>query len=189
MGTGIGWCRKDIAVRLVLQGNGMKTVRDVEGFTLMELMVVCILMGMLLSFAMPTLKNTFVSSEIATAVRKVGGFVADTRQLAVREHKPYTLSFDLDNQQYWYELDGSINPFNVDPASLTRLPEDISFLELKTYRDGVKTSGVVSLWVSEKGYMDQTVVRLANESGEEFYLLFLPFSSAFQIIDGYEDVE
>ncbi len=155
----------------------------------MELMVVCILMGMLLSFAIPTLKNTFVSSEIETAVRKVGGFVTDTRQLAVREHKPYTLSFDLDNQQYWYELDGTTNLFDEEPESLTTLPEDVSFLELKTYRDGVMTNGVVSLWISEKGYMDQTVVHLVNESEEDFYLLFSPFSTVVRIIDGYEDVE
>ena len=154
------------------------------GFTLMELIVVLLLVGLLMSFAMPTLRNTVISGSLEKEARKLIGAVTEVRQLAVREHGAYLLHFDLDNGRYWYEKDGAVNPFGEEPQTTASLSEEVKIKAVETRKDGSVGGGEIVLWISNKGYMDQTTVHLRDTAEKEVSLRFSPFSSSARIIDG-----
>lgn len=160
-----------------------------SGFTLMELIIVCSLVGLLLSFALPSMKNNLLTNPLDSTARKLIGTVKELRNTALREHKAYLLHFDITGNTIWYEEDGRLNPFNDEPENLTKLPDDVR-LEGVHMRNSEKTSvGEATLWISKKGYMDETAVYLANGEGSEMTLLFSPFSGAATIYDRHVDIE
>ena len=76
-----------------------------RGFTLLELIVVCALAAIFLTLTIPTLRNTLLNDELDSATRKITGTVKELRNLAVREHAPYLLHFELGEGRIWYEAD------------------------------------------------------------------------------------
>lgn len=171
------------------RGNVIEVLGEEAGFTLMELIIVCTLAGLLLSISIPTLRNTLVINKLDTAARKIIGTVKELRHKAVRDHKAYVLHFDLGQQQYWYELDGKKNPFNEEPETLSKLPEGIAIRDVQTASQGTQNSGKVSLWISSKGYMDQTMVHLSDDDGKTLTLSFSPFSGSARVYEEYVQAE
>ncbi|MEE4242838.1 MAG: hypothetical protein V2I36_15325 [Desulfopila sp.] len=162
---------------------------DTAGFTLMELIVVCILLSAFLTLAVPALRNTLYVDELGTSARKIVGAVQELRHLAVREHKAYLLHFDLDANRIWHEPDGTLDPFAEEPKNGLTLPDGISFRSVVSHSESVGSSGKKTLWISQRGYMDQTFVHLSDSSGNTLTLLFSPFSGSARVYDGYvEDI-
>jgi len=158
-----------------------------SGFTLIELIIVCSLMGLLLSLTIPTLRNNLVTNQLDTSARKIIGTVKELRNMAVRDHKPYLLHFDLDSQNYWYEADGTVNPLNEEPETISEIPEGVTLRDVHAHSQGQQNSGRVTLWISSKGYMDQTVLHLSDDEGQVLSLFFSPFSGAARVYR--EDLE
>lgn len=159
------------------------------GFTLMELIIVCTLVGLFLSISIPTLRNNLYVNQLETTARKIIGTVKELRNMAVRDHKAYLLHFDIGGNEFWYEPDGTINPFGDEPKTVTTLPEEVRFSDVQTHFQGTNNSGIVTLWISKQGYMDQTVVHLSNDGGKILSLLFSPFSGSAKVYDEYVEPE
>ena len=69
------------------------------------------------------------------------------------------------------------------------LPDGISFRSVISHSESVGSSGKKTLWISQRGYMDQTFVHLSDSSGNTLTLLFSPFSGSARVYDGYvEDI-
>ena len=159
------------------------------GFTLMELIIVCTLAGLFLSISIPTLRNNLYVNQLDTTARKIMGTVQELRNLAVRDHKAYLLHFDIGESEYWHEADDTINPFGDEPKTVSSLPEGVRFSDVQTHFQGTNTSGVVTLWISKQGYMDQTVVHLSDDGGKSLTLMFSPFSGSARVYDDYVEAE
>ncbi len=157
------------------------------GFTLMELIVVCILTALFLTVAVPTLRNTLYVNELDASARKIMGTVQELRHLAVREHKAYLLHFDLDENRLWHEPDGTLDPFVEEPKTGLKLPDGIRFRSVVPHSGSAGSSGKTTLWVTKQGYMDQTLVHLSDSDGNTLTLYFSPFSGSARVYDGYID--
>lgn len=159
-----------------------------SGFTLMELIIVCLLAGIFLTVSIPTLRNNLLINELESTARKIIGTVGELRNLAVRQHTPYLLHFDLDGNRLWYEPDGSRDLFDEEPQNVLQLPDDVRFADVHPFSQEKNNGGEVILWISKKGYMDQTVVHLSDSSGDSLSLLFSPFSGSARVYDEYIEI-
>ncbi len=164
---------------------GRKVCSVDAGFTLMELIVVCILTALFLTVAVPTLRNTLYVNELDASARKIVGTIQELRHLAVREHKAYLLHFDLDENRLWYEPDGTLDSFAEEPKTGVQLPDGIRFISVIPHSGSAGRSGKTTLWVSKQGYMDQTLVHLSDTGGNTLTLFFSPFSGSARVYDGY----
>ena len=171
-------------VRLLLRGG------NETGFTLVEILVVCLLISITLVVAVPTLRDTLLTDQLKAASRKIIGTIRDLRETAVNEHQPYTLYFDLGKNRIWWEKDNEKDrqEKRQRPGDEIQLPAAVRILDIWTKSDGRKSLGTATLWISRQGYMDMTVIHLTDES-DTISISFSPFLSSIKVSDGYTNFE
>jgi prepilin-type N-terminal cleavage/methylation domain-containing protein len=72
-----------------------------SGFTLVELLLVIVLMGVILVFAVPSTRDVLTGDNLKKASRQLIGMVQKLRVEAVRDQMEYILCLDLPNAAYW----------------------------------------------------------------------------------------
>jgi len=160
-----------------------------RGFTLLELIIVCALAAIFLTLSLPALRNTLLDNELDSATRKIIGTVKELRNLAVREHAPYLLHFELGEGRLWYEADDGEKTEDVAENRSLQLPEDVKLDEVIFSSREKKSLNSATLWISNKGYMDQTTVYLSDSESRKMTIIFSPFSGSAQIYDEHVKVD
>lgn len=180
-----------------------------RGFTLLELIVVCALIGTMLSLSIPSLRMAFFADPLKSSARKVIGLVNGVRELAVRHQRPYLLHIDEIEKRIWFEMDRDIDSQgnktqanNKQPLKKKAMDNLLSdSQEKKTLREReirlpetVKIAGVMMaeedssqeqtvIWVTKQGYMKQTLVRLEDDGGKGINIRFFPFLDGVAITE------
>ncbi|MFV0438382.1 MAG: prepilin-type N-terminal cleavage/methylation domain-containing protein [Desulfopila sp.] len=157
-----------------------------RGFTLLEMLVVLVLLGILLVVSVPALRNAIVDDPLRSAARKMIGAINDVRQKAISGQQPYLLHFDLDENRLWVEREegGGETDRNPQVENLWQLPEEVKIREVWQKRAGRTRDGVVEVWVSGRGYMDQTVIGLEDSRGNGLSLVAFAFLPEIEVHDG-----
>jgi prepilin-type N-terminal cleavage/methylation domain-containing protein len=180
-----------------------------RGFTLLELIVVCALIGTMLSLSIPSLRMAFFTDPLKSSARKVIGLVNGVRELAVRHQRPYLLHIDEIDKRIWFEMDRDIDNQGNKTQTSKNQPlkkkaidnqlsdsQDKKTLREKEIRmpetvkiDGVMLAGEDSseeqtvIWVTKQGYMKQTLVRLEDDGGKGITIRFFPFLDGVAITE------
>ena len=167
-----------------------------RGFTLLELIVVVALIGIMLVVSVPNLQNTLIDDQLKATSRKIIGLIRGVRELAVREQQPYFLSIDRNQNRIWYEKDTEIevtedaeDTENTGDRQELNIPDDIRISEIWTRSEGEYSDDQSRIWVSRKGYMDQTVLHLRDEDDNVLSLHFSPFLGSVTIYDEYTEAQ
>ncbi len=164
--------------------------KNQRGFTLLELLIVCLLITISLALSMPTLRSSLITDQLGAGSRKVISFITSARSRAARDGVPQLISFDLSERTIWYEavperesLGGEGKTEDVDEIGETgrlrsqvQLPEGIRIEEIAQAGGGDEYDPIKDgLWISKQGYMDKTFIRLSDEDNDTLYLLIMPF--------------
>lgn len=162
------------------------TVTNRNGFTLLELIIVCVLIGTMLVVSVPSMRNSFIGDQLKTTSRKIIGFVNGIRQLAEREHQSYFLNIDKMDNRIWYEKDITIKDAEEDeePEGLI-FPAEIRISKIWTKSEGEYSDDQHRIWISSKGYMDQAVLHLEDDGNNVISLHFFPFLDSVKVYDKY----
>ncbi len=171
---------------LIRRGNRLA---DEAAFTLIEILVVCLLVSIVLAATIPVVHDTLLTDQLRVASRKVIGTVRELREDAIRSRQAYILSFDLDRKRFWYErADGRDRGGESSARNGTRLPSSVRILDIRTKSAGRQSRGIVNLWISRQGYMDMTVIHLAGDS-DTLSIFFSAFLGSIKVVAGYADME
>ncbi len=167
-----------------------------KGFTLLELIVVCALIGLMLAVGAPSLRDAFFHDPLKTASRKIIGFINDVRESAVSGHQSYIVHFGRTKNKIWYEKDrggGGAGSGDKDEKRkddhVLMLPETVEISEIWTRSKGVFPFDFNEIWVSKRGYMDQLILHLADDDGRVMSLHFSPFLEVVRVFDKYTPAE
>ncbi len=155
-----------------------------SGFTLVELAVVLVLVGLMLGLVIPRLPGVSEGQLEATADRIAGmtRHIYNEAALTGLEHR---IRINLDEQQIKglrLESDGELVPLTGSGRG-SELPDSVRFVFVEQL--GVKkvSSGQVDIRVLPVGWIDETVIRLR---GEDELLLTLHLQSLTGLVDIYE---
>lgn len=166
--------------------------KNPPGFTLLELIIVCLLITVSLAFSVPRLRQTLVIDQLAASSRKVIALIKEVRQLAAQEQQPYLIYFDLDRNKIWYQQDIPESKGEKEPGSpqpTIELPPSVHFQDILIGSAEKKSSGEVTLWINKQGYMEQTILHLADEQDNIISLVLSPFLSTIKAYDSYIRLE
>jgi len=157
-----------------------------NGFTLLELIVVCALVGTMLVVSVPALRNIFVDDRLKSTSRKTIGLINSVRELAVREQQAYLVHFDKARKSIWFEQDGITDKIKeIDDKKNLAFPVGVRISEIWTRAQGVFSHDVDTIWVSRKGYMDQLILHFSDDEDNVISLHFSPFLEIVKVYDEY----
>ena len=138
-----------------------------QGFTLIELLVVCVLLAIMLAVSVPAIHDNLFSDPLRKAARKITGAIREVRFEAETSVDGCILELDLSESRFGYyctESDKSEQQTASEekPDTLIALPEGIRFESVWSGQKQNVTSGKVTLWVSTKGMMEQTIINIGD---------------------------
>lgn len=166
--------------------NNRRKGDEERGFTLIELIVVMMLIGIMLSLTVPTLRTTFFTDPLKDMTRKLIGLVTGVRELAVRSQQPYLLHISRLENRIWYEPESSGNGGEETGAEKTGelvLPQSVRISEVYHENDEGSSQDQITVWVSKQGYMIDTLLRIEDEDGEHLNVQFYPFLEPALVAD------
>jgi general secretion pathway protein H len=165
-----------------------------SGFTLLELAIVLLILGIAASFVVPRLRSTDDVALQASAER-----LASTARWLYEEaafrRLPMRLNVDLDKQVYWVTVfnDDLEQPeFVVDGSPLAQpvaLPDAVAFVDVVVPAVGMVEEGIVFAEFSPEGWADALVVHLEGRRGGRATLAVEPLTGRARVAEGYIHVE
>ena len=135
------------------------------GYTLLELLVVCLLVAIMLSMALPMVRDATLADPLDGAVTRILGLVAAAKSEALRRGQPRLLVFDVASGRLWHEearqdqADGRQRPAVLVLAEGVRLQVAV---------DGAvsRASGEpLRLGISRRGVVTPATVELKGDGG------------------------
>lgn len=164
--------------------------RRQAGFTLIELMVVLVLIGLTTALTMPRFRHNLLSDHLKTSTRRLAGLITSLSRQAVRENTDYLFYFDLSENSYWTENTGltAAGRLLAKEKAVT-LPEDVKVLDIWKKNDEKRSTGEVSIMITSKGYLQPATIHLGSDEGKVFTLYLKTFAGKAEILDGYVEYE
>ena len=126
------------------------------GFTLVEMLVVIVILGLTISIASGNYQRVLPRAQLNTTVRTLSNVLQSTRSEAITRNNEFRIIYDLDANRYWvetpYKKEGGLAmariPGEEEPddtserviANLTKLENGVEFAHVRiddeTYDDG-----------------------------------------------------
>lgn len=161
-----------------------------EGYTLIELTVVMALVGLVLTIAMPRLRDALLTDNLRTATRRTVGLINDLRSRAAEEQLPYRLHLDLETERLWVESPAMSREDRLQARDKARrLPPDVSLLDVSPRGREKTGSGETVLHFNSRGYVWPAVIHLGAADGRAFSLRLGAFFPKTRVSAGYSDFE
>ena len=79
----------------------MIRIHSRKGFTLLELVIVVVIIGIVVAIGLPSFNKAFLRTELNAAIRELTQTLVYAHQCAVSEGISYKVNFSLKNQSYW----------------------------------------------------------------------------------------
>ncbi|MHB8770220.1 MAG: prepilin-type N-terminal cleavage/methylation domain-containing protein [Syntrophales bacterium] len=158
-----------------------------RGYTLIELSVVVLLIGLMLLIAVPRVRDTLFDDDLKAATRRFISSARELRNEAVREQTDYILHVDLTNPAFWvYPADTTAEKRSELRKGAFRLPEGVRIAGIRQADEERRTEGEALIHFFRRGYVEPTVLHLA--AGDRvFTLVFNPFLPAMTVYENYVD--
>lgn len=167
---------------------------DSSGFTLLELAVVLLILGISASFLVPRLRDPESAALVSSAER----LATTARYLydeAAYQRLPMRLNLDLDRQTYFVTVLGGAPdapefvPVDSALARPVALPDSVAFRDVVLPAVGTVTEGIVFAQFSPEGWADPLVVHLRGRSGGDATVAMEPLTGRTRIADRYVVLE
>ena len=150
-----------------------------QGFTLLELIVVILLLTILLGFAIPAFQGNALSGSSEGAARQLVSAVNRLKMAAMDRQSTHILHVDLDRERLWVsrEEEQTEGERAAPPSDEWDVPVDWRIGRVRLPGDHEIRSGIVTLGFYPQGYSDRAIVQLTGDDGQSIDLVieaFLP---------------
>ena len=108
-----------IATLSQTQMPSTRVVRGTQGFTVTELLLVLVLIGVLSAISMPALKGFAATRRLKASAYSLRSLLTFARDMAITDRTTYLVVMNLDNGQYWLASSETFNPSNPLSSALT----------------------------------------------------------------------
>ncbi len=161
-----------------------------RGFTLVEVMVVVLILGLMAGIMLPRLMRPLFASDIRLATRRLASLTALVRDRAVRTHRTYRLHYDREKETLWVTYIAPNGEERKDEGSLTskqRWPGKVDLVEMRTQFQGRRPQGSdENLFTTflPNGYVERTLLHVQAEEAK-YTLVIEPLTGRVRRLDGF----
>lgn len=162
----------------------------VRGFTLIELTMVIILFGILLSLTLPRFREAVITDDLKSTSRKIISAIRELRYFSIKEYKDNYLVFDLGSDQFWTDSSFITEEERITAReNASNIPEGVGIIDIWLRNGGKKSSGETRIRFTKEGYIQPSVIHLGSEDGRNFTLVLRPFLGKINVMDRYVEFE
>lgn len=166
-----------------------KTVANKSGYTLIELIVVIILLGLMFGLVVPKFRQAVLSDSLDATSLRIIGLVEDLRERAISDQISYVLHFDIRGRKLWaFASDATAEEQEIARERAYQLPADVIIEDIWSWSRG-KIYDDPTIQFSKKGYIEQSMIHLQSEDGRQLSLELTPFLGSIKIHNGYVDFD
>ena len=166
-----------------------KSSHHTSGYTLIELIMVIILLGLMFGLTVPKFRQALLSDSLDTTALRLVGLVQDLRERAKSSQDSYILHFDIGEKKIWsFAGTASGEEQEIARENAYELPADVKIQDVWSWSSG-KFFNEGTIRFSRKGYIEQAVIHLQSEDGREVSLELTPFLGSIKIHEGYVDLD
>ena len=192
MGFGLIQGREDTIKRIGLcfdDSPFSKTRWKIAGFSLLELMVVLLVIGMVLALTFPKFQN-LLQGDIKSVSIKMIGTIQYLYDEASFRRKVYRLNFDLTEGLYWgsyLEKSGQSSRVEIPVLSKTLIPDGVKIKDVVVLHEGKVTDGKTFTEFYPNGGLEKTTIHLEDKHGKQLTLQINPLTGRVRVHEGYRD--
>ena len=156
-----------------------------QGFTLIELIVVMVLISMMTAFALPKIRSSLFTNQLRATTRRFVGLVAETAQEARSKRIELQLVFAPELHQFTTSPVSEISE-DLEQQKFTGIsvPESVQVMDVTSVHGGKKSGGAMVIRFSPRGYVDKTVIHFRDEDAE-LSVFLSPFLGLSRVVEGY----
>jgi prepilin-type N-terminal cleavage/methylation domain-containing protein len=150
----------------------MLTLRNNNGFTLVEIMVVITLISIMLVFAVPNFQSLTTDT-----TKDTNNWIVLTvkmlKQGALRNKKTYTLHVSMESNKIWYtqETDEGEGEEEGEEENKIlgeyKIPEGLKIVDVEFPEEEQISSGEVEINFYVKGFSDRAIIHIENEDDDK----------------------
>ncbi len=163
-------------------------IRGQTGFTLIELVLVVLLLGLLASLSLPLIDGLGTDG-LRTTARRLSGTVKYLYNEAAMTGREHRLTFNLSNGSYRAtkrSITGELQPLQGIAAGY-QLANGVHFVNIYQPQIGEQNHGEVTTALLPGGWLRETIIHLQDDEGRKMTLRLAPLTGLTEIYDGYRD--
>lgn len=159
------------------------------GFTLIELVLVVLLLGLMTSLTLPMLSGLEPNRLNATA-RRLSGTVKYLYNEAAMTGLEHRLTFDLGKGSYRatkLSPGGELQTLQGRTGEY-QLRSGVQFTDIYQPQRGRRSDGEVTTTLMPGGWLQETIIHLQDDSDRKLTLRLVPLTGLTEIYEGYRDL-
>ncbi len=171
--------------------NGLKSaVEFSHGFTLIEISIVIILMGFLLSLAVPAIRENFLTDDLKSATRKLLATINFVKSQSASNYEEYILVINIEKGKYWYESEYmDEDELEAAKKKVINIPAEIKIEDIHFKNFEKIFTGEVAIRFTKKGYNRLTLIHISSKEGGKYTFVIRPFLRKARLIEDYVDFD
>ena len=166
-----------------------QSTRFKQGFTLIELALVILLISISLLLIAPAVSTLVSSYKQDSALLRIETFLNYHQAEVERSGKKRKTVMDLEKGEYWAETEENSNFSEITEVlgKRTALPGSLSFVSLLT-SEGEFSEGKGGFFLSSF-VIEPVIIHLKDKEEKEYSLYWKPLSGKMEIYDGYIEAQ
>jgi prepilin-type N-terminal cleavage/methylation domain-containing protein len=159
-----------------------------SGFTLVELLLVIVLMGVIVGLAIPSTRDVLTGDNLKKASRQLIGLEKKLRVEAVRDQMDYILCLDLPNSAYFVvTADMTVEKIDEIKKRPQHLPSGVVILDIVEENNKKQSQNEVKIKFGKKNICAPAVIHLGYEENR-MTMVINPFLGVTDVYDKYVDI-
>ncbi|MDH3346530.1 MAG: prepilin-type N-terminal cleavage/methylation domain-containing protein [Desulfobulbaceae bacterium] len=155
------------------------------GFTLLEMLIALTLISIVSTLAIPRMSRSVFFGSLKSSARTLTGFIADTKQQAIRKRTDYTLIFDLEHDIISRKSSTELENSDSKKGKQFQLPEGVTIQDILLIPGEKHSLGGTGLHFNTKGYSEEAYIHLLDDDGDIITIVVSPFLGVSDIFDSY----